>query len=51
MDDLTNQVDKVSEDKDAGFGPSVSFATALLEQRRNMVIGLIPCAKGGSSIH
>lgn len=51
VDAPTNQVDMVSEDKPAGFGPSVSFATTLLEQRPTMAIGLIPCAKGGSLIH
>ncbi|MDX2230530.1 MAG: sialate O-acetylesterase [Leptolyngbyaceae cyanobacterium bins.349] len=50
VDDPRNQVDRVSEDQDAGFGPSVSFAKTLLEQNPNMAIGLIPCAKGGSSI-
>ncbi|XHX80815.1 MAG: sialate O-acetylesterase [Stenomitos frigidus ULC029] len=51
VDDPRNQVDLVSEDKPAGFGPSVSFATTLLQQRPNIAIGLIPCAKGGSLIH
>ncbi|NJM74986.1 MAG: sialate O-acetylesterase [Acaryochloridaceae cyanobacterium RU_4_10] len=51
VDDPTHQVDLVSEDLSAGFGPSVAFATALLEQHPDIVIGLIPCAKGGSSIH
>jgi hypothetical protein len=51
IDDSTNQVDLVSEDISAGFGPSVAFATTLLERRPDLVIGLIPCAKGGSSIH
>ncbi|MGA7934134.1 MAG: sialate O-acetylesterase [Kovacikia sp.] len=50
VDDPTNQVDRVSEDKLAGFGPSMSFASTLLEKNPNRVIGLIPCAKGGASI-
>lgn len=50
VDSSIDQVDRVSRDNDAGFGPSVSFAETLLEQRPAMVIGLIPCAKGGSSI-
>jgi len=51
IDDPSNQVDKVSEDPDAGFSPALAFATSLLEQRSDMVIGLIPCARGGSSIY
>lgn len=51
VDDSSNQVDKVSEDTPAGYSPTLSFATNLLEQHPDMVIGLIPCAKGGSSIH
>lgn len=51
VDDSSNQVDKVSEDTPAGYSPALSFATTLLEQHPDMVIGLIPCAKGGSSIH
>lgn len=51
IDDATNQVDIVSEDLDAGFSPAMSFATTILEQHPDMLIGLIPCAKGGSSIY
>jgi hypothetical protein len=51
IDDPSNQVDKVSEDPDAGFSPASAFATSLLERRPDMVVGLIPCAKGGSSIY
>jgi len=51
IDDPGNQVDKVSEDPDAGFSPALAFATSLLEQRPDMAIGLIPCARGGSSIY
>jgi hypothetical protein len=50
IDDPSNQVDKVSEDSDAGFSPALAFATSLLERRPDMAIGLIPCARGGSSI-
>ncbi|MEO1592304.1 MAG: sialate O-acetylesterase [Cyanobacteria bacterium J06632_22] len=53
VDSPVGQVDTVSLDEDAGFGPSVAFAQAL--QSTGIVsddeaIGLIPCAKGGSSI-
>lgn len=51
VDDPTNQVDKVSLDTDAGYGPAMDFATTVLKERPEMVIGLIPCAKSGSSIH
>jgi len=51
VDDSTNQVDKVSEDTSAGYSPALSFANTLLAKYPDMVIGLIPCAKGGSSIH
>lgn len=51
VDDPSNQVDSVSEDRPAGYGPAVSFATTLLAKHPGMVIGLIPCAKGGSLIH
>jgi Carbohydrate esterase, sialic acid-specific acetylesterase len=50
IDDSKNQVDTVSEDKSAGFSPALSFATTLLKQSPDMLIGLIPCAKGGSLI-
>lgn len=51
IDDPTDQVDGVSLDPDAGFSPGLAFATALLRQRPELAIGLIPCARGGSSIH
>jgi hypothetical protein len=51
IDNPSNQVDKVSKDPDAGFSPALAFATSLLERRPDMVIGLIPCARGGSSIY
>ena len=50
VDDPFNQVDKVSEDIDAGYSPAMAFAQVLLEHDPQMVIGLIPCAKGASSI-
>jgi len=51
LDDATGQVDAVSIDTPAGYSPALSFATALLKHYPDIVIGLIPCAKGGSSIH
>jgi hypothetical protein len=45
-----NQVDSVSKDADSGFGPAFTFAKTLVSQDSNQLIGLIPCAKDGSSI-
>ena len=50
IDHPRGQVDKVSQDMDAGFSPGMSFATTLLKHNPNLIIGLIPCAKGGSAI-
>ena len=50
VDDPYEQVDRVSRDPEPGYGPAASFATALLQQNPDIVIGLIPCAKGSSSI-
>jgi hypothetical protein len=50
VDSAIGQVDKVSEDEGAGSSPSVAFAAALAEKYPDMAIGLIPCAKSGSSI-
>lgn len=36
--------------KSVGVGPGISFARAMLAEQPNIKIGLIPCAKGGSSI-
>ena len=45
-----NQVDIVSENRIAGFGPAMDFAFASLEHHPDLVIGLIPCAKNSSGI-
>lgn len=51
VDDATGQIDAVSVDQVAEMaGPGMSFATSLAKLRPTKVIGLIPCAKGGSSI-
>jgi len=50
LDSPAGQVDKVSQDDGAGFGPSLPFALALLEQEPELIIGLIPCAKGNTTI-
>ena len=50
VDAATGQVDPVSEDRDAGFGPSMAFARALVAAQPDAAIGLIPCAKGNTTI-
>ena len=50
IEDASNQVDKVSENRNAGFGPAMDFAFATLEHQPELVIGLIPCAKNSSGI-
>ncbi|MEM6449261.1 MAG: sialate O-acetylesterase [Cyanobacteria bacterium P01_D01_bin.105] len=50
IDDATDQVDVVSHDKFTGFGPAFIFAKTLVSQNSNQFIGLIPCARSGSSI-
>ena len=50
LDSATNQIDAVSADAAAGVGPGLSFAKALRQRRPDRRIGLIPCAKGGTSI-
>jgi hypothetical protein len=45
-----HQVDVVSENRVAGFGPAMDFAFASLERHPEIVIGLIPCAKNSSGI-
>jgi hypothetical protein len=50
VDHPENQVDSVSEDAFSGFGPAFTFAKTTVSQDSNQLIGLIPCAKNGSSI-
>jgi hypothetical protein len=49
VDNPKNQTDKVSEDG-AGVGPGLSFGVALAQRTPGVRIGLLPCAKGGSTI-
>jgi hypothetical protein len=49
-DDTTRQVDLVSRDAVVGVSPGRAFATAIREAHPGRPVGLIPCAKGGSSI-
>jgi hypothetical protein len=53
LDSPEGQVDEVSVDRVApssGFGPGHSFALELADSVRELTIGLIPCAKGNSTI-
>ena len=50
IEEASNQVDRVSENRIAGFGPGMEFAFASLERHPDIVIGLIPCAKNSSGI-
>jgi hypothetical protein len=50
IDSPIRQVDEVSKDGGAGFSPGLAFATSLLKQEPKLVIGLIPCSKGNTSI-
>jgi hypothetical protein len=51
IDDPHNQIDKVSEDENAGFSPALPFATTILERHPEMLIGLIPCAMDSTTIY
>src|SRR5688572_15940914 len=50
IEDAFNQVDMISENRIAGFGPALDFALASLDRHPHIVIGLIPCAKNSSGI-
>jgi hypothetical protein len=45
-----NQLDGVSYNRNPGVGPALAMADAFAAQYPRVSIGLIPCAKGGSSI-
>ena len=47
---VSNEVDWIATDGGTGVGPGLAFAHALLEQDPTLKIGLIPCARGASSI-
>ncbi|MCB1171347.1 MAG: sialate O-acetylesterase, partial [Leptospiraceae bacterium] len=50
LDSCENQLDEVSCDEGAGTGPGLAFALELRKRRPDMAIGLIPCAKGATTI-
>ena len=50
IDSPQAQVDVVSLDKRAGVGPALAMADAFVSSHPSISVGLIPCAKGGSSV-
>ena len=50
VDSAVGQIDSVSADEEAGFGPAIAFAQSRIAANPDQPIGLIPCAKSGSSI-
>jgi hypothetical protein len=50
VDSAYNQVDQVSLDRIAFFGPSLAFGFESLKRHPQVVIGLIPCAKNSSAM-
>lgn len=50
LDDSAGQADNVSFDFYAGVGPGLAFAKRLKKLRPAMIIGLVPCAMGGTSM-
>ena len=50
VDANLDQVDTVSWDRNPGVGPALFFAKGLLDENQDQSIGLVPCAKGGTSI-
>lgn len=50
LDRADGQIDLVSADRQAGVGPGLAFAKAILKSQPNSEIVLVPCAKGGSNI-
>jgi carbohydrate esterase-like sialic acid-specific acetylesterase len=50
IDSIIGQVDMVSIDRHPGVGPALAMADAFAAKYPSVKIGLIPCARGGSSI-
>ena len=50
VDSPEGQIDIVSLDNTAGFGPSRAFADSLKARSPDLLIGLVPCAKGATII-
>ena len=50
VDNPVDQIDKVSRDNNAGYGPAMSFGKTLADKLPDATIGIIPCARGASTI-
>jgi hypothetical protein len=50
IDSPRGQIDLISLDKGGGVGPSLALADAFVSAHPSISIGLIPCAKGATSI-
>lgn len=50
LDDPEGQIDEVSLDKNAGSGPGLAFASRLAAMNPQKIIGLIPCARGATTM-
>ena len=50
IDSPLGQLDLVSLDEQAAVGPSLALADTFVSMHSTTTVGLIPCAKGGSSI-
>jgi hypothetical protein len=50
IDSPQGQIDLVSLDKGGGVGPSLALADAFVSLHPSISVGLIPCAKGATSI-
>lgn len=50
VDSNTDQVDVVSRDKRPGVGPALAMADSFTTKYPQVSVGLIPCARGASSI-
>src|SRR5262245_8864262 len=50
IDSASGQLDAVSLDERAAVGPSLAMADAFVASHPSISVGLIPCAKGASSI-
>ncbi len=51
LDDPTNQVDLVSLDKNGRVGPGMAFALDMVKNDPSLLVGLVPCSKGGTPLH
>jgi hypothetical protein len=50
VDSIDHQADEVSRDRHPGVGPALAMADGFAAKYPSVKVGLIPCARGGSSI-